>query len=205
MENISIRLAEPKDYKESENVTREAFWDLYRPGCYEHLILHKLRSIPAFVKELDFVVCDSNKIIGNIVYSKAKIVNSKREEFVVLCMGPFCILPEYQKKGIGKMLLNYSLEKAKTLGYKGVIIFGNPDYYHHFGFKNAKEYKITTAEGKNLEPFMALELEKGSLSGIEGKFYDDPVFQVKKNEVEFFDKQFPFKEKHTTDTQLWKE
>lgn len=133
--------------------------------------MHKLRNVPAFVKELDFVVCDGNKIIGNVVYSRVNIINSKGEEFEVLCMGPFCVLPKYQKRGIGKLLLKYSLEKAKTLDYKGVIIFGNPDYYKHFGFKNAKEYKIATIEGENLEPFMSLELEKGSLSGIVGKFY----------------------------------
>jgi predicted N-acetyltransferase YhbS len=202
MENIIIRLEKLEDYSEAENLTREAFWDLYKPGCDEHLVLHKIRNAPAFVGELGFVACDNNKIVGNIIYSKAKIVNSKGEESIVLCMGPFAVLPSYQKKRIGSLLLKQSVKRARELGYKAVIIFGNPDYYHRFGFKNAKEYSIQTSSGENFEPFMALELFENSLSGIQGKFYYDPVFEVKKDELDLFEKGFPFREKHVTDTQL---
>ena len=120
-------------------MTREAFWDLYKPGYDEHLVLHKIRKVPAFVKELDFVSCDEDTIVGNIIYSRAKVLNEENKEFEVLCMGPLTVLPSYQKQGIGFLLMNYSIEKARQLGYKGIIIFGNPDYYHRFGFVNAKE------------------------------------------------------------------
>ena len=199
---MEIRLERQEDYRDVENLVREAFWDLYKPGCNEHLILHKMRNIPAFVPELDFVAQEGDKIVGQIVYSKAKIINGQNQEFVVLCMGPFAVLPSWQKKGIGTALMEESIEKAKNLKYKAIIIFGEPEYYHKFGFKNAKEYNIQTAQGENLEPFMALELGQSSLKGIEGKFFYDPVFEPTKEEVEVFDNNFPPREKHITDTQL---
>ena len=200
--NISIRLEEEKDFKTVENLTREAFWDLYKPGCNEHLVLHKLRKVTAFVKELDFVACNKDTIVGNIIYSKAKVINEENKEFEVLCMGPFAVLPSYQKQGIGALLMKHSIEKARHLGYNGIIIFGNPDYYHRFGFVSAKEYSIQTFWGDDLDAFMALELYDGSLRDISGKFYEDEIFNIEDDELEEFEKQFPYKEKHITDTQL---
>ncbi len=199
---ITIRPENKKDFREVELLTREAFWDVYKPGCDEYFVLHNLRNAPAFVRKLDYLACDGDMIVGNIVYSEAKVINNKKEEFIVLCMGPFAVLPGYQKKGIGKKLLNETIEKAKGFNYKAIIIFGNPEFYHKFGFKNAKEYNIQTADGQNFEPFMALELSENSLKGIEGKFYYDPCFEVKKEELELFEKEFPYREKHVTNTQL---
>ncbi|WP_407356376.1 GNAT family N-acetyltransferase [Methanolobus sp. WCC5] len=200
--NISIRLEEEKDFKSVEYMTREAFWDLYKPGCDEHLVVHKIRKLPAFVKELDFVACDKDIIVGNIIYSRAKVVNEGNKEFEVLCMGPFAVLPSYQNQGIGSLLMEHSIEKARQLGYKGIIIFGNPDYYHRFGFVSAKQYNIRTSWGDDLDAFMALELRAGSLNDISGIFSEDEVFKVETEELEDFEKQFPYKEKHVTDTQL---
>ena len=200
--DISIRLENENDYKAVEYMTREAFWDVYKPGCDEHFVLHKIRKVPAFVKELNFVACDKDTVVGNIIYSRAKVINEDNTEFEVLCMGPFAVLPSYQKQGIGALLMQHSIEKAKDLGYKGIIIFGNPDYYHRFGFVSAKEYNIQPSWGEDLDAFMALELTDGSLKDISGKFYEDEVFKIENEEFEDFEKQFPFKEKHVTDTQL---
>jgi predicted N-acetyltransferase YhbS len=200
--NIIIRPESPSDFKETELLTREAFWDVYKPGCDEHLILNKMRSVPAFVPELDFVAVYNNKIIGNIVYTKAKVVNEYNQEHEVLCMGPLCVLPSYQKKGVGSKLMEHSTLRAKELGYRAVIIFGNPNYYRRFGFVNAQKYNIKTAKSENFDAFVSLELLEGGLKGIEGKFYADHVFQVDKQELEEFEKGFPYKEKHVTDTQL---
>ena len=200
--NISIRLEEEDDYRPVESLTREAFWNLYKPGCNEHLLVHKIRKVPAFVKELSLVACDGDKIVGNIIYSKAKVINGENKEFEVLCIGPIGVLPAYQKQGIGSLLMNHSLEKAKQLGYKAIIIFGNPDYYHRFGFVDARECGIQTAWGENFSAFMALELYKGSLNGISGKFYADKVFKIDEDELEIFEKEFPPREKRVTDTQL---
>lgn len=201
---ISIRLEEKQDYKKVEFLTREAFWDVYRPGCVEHLIVHKIRNTPAFIKELSYVACDGDTVIGNIIYSKAKVVNAEGKESEVLCMGPFAVLPSFQKKGTGARLLNHSIKKAKELGYKAVIIFGNPEYYQKFGFVNAGNFNITTSAGENFDAFMALELFDGALDGVSGKHYEDPVFDVKNDEVDVFEKEFPYKEKHVTDTQIFR-
>ena len=199
--NISIRLEEEKDYRSVEYMTREAFWNVYKPGCVEHLLVHKIRKVPVFVKELSFVACNEDKIVGNIIYSKAKVIN-KNIEFEVLCLGPIGVLPAYQGQGIGSLLMNYSIEKAEQLGHKGIILFGNPNYYQRFGFVNAKEYGIQTSSGENFEEFMALELYDGGLNGISGKFYEDEVFKIEKDELEIYEKEFPYKEKRITDTQL---
>ena len=143
--NISIRLEEENDFRDVEYMTREAFWDVYKPGCNEHLIVHKIRKVTAFIKELNFVACDKDKIVGNIIYSKSKIINDENKNFEVLCMGPIGVLPSYQGQGIGSLLMKYSIEKAKLLGYKAIIIFGNAEYYHRFGLSDAKEYGIQTS------------------------------------------------------------
>ena len=200
--NLRIRLEKQSDFKKIETLTREAFWDLYKPGCDEHLIVHKIRSAESFVHELDFVATIENKIIGNIVYSKAKVINDNNIEHEILCMGPLSVLPSYQKKGIGSKLIKHSIDKAREMGFKGVIIFGNPNYYNRFSYNNALDYKITTSDGHNFKAFMALELYQNSLKGIEGKFYSDPVFIVDNKELEKFEKEFPYKEKHVIDTQF---
>lgn len=200
--NISMRLEEEKDFRDVENMTREAFWDIYKPGCDEHLIVHKIRKVHAFVKELNFIACDKDTIVGNIIYSKAKVINEENKEFEVLCMGPLGVLPDYQRKGIGSLLMNYSIEKAKQLGHKAIIIMGNPEYYHRFGFINAKEYGVQTSWGGNFDAFMVLELYDSAMDGISGKFHEDKVFEIGKEELEIFEKEFPCKEKHVTDTQL---
>lgn len=200
-ENIIIRPENSQDYKKTENMLREAFWDVYKPGCNEHLIVHKLRESSDFMKNLDFVTCDRNRIVGAIVYPKAKIKNDHGQEFTVLSM-VVGILPAYQKKRIGSMLIRRIVDEARSLGFKGIVIFGSPEYYPRFGFKNAKEYGIQTAEGENLDSFIALELSENSLSGISGKFYETPVYHVNNKELELFEKEFPHKEKHVTDKQL---
>jgi len=205
MAKIIIRLETEEDYRETENMVRESFWDVYQPGCDEHLILHKLRKTPTFVEELDFVACDTSendKIVGNIVYSGAKIINSQNQEYTVLCLGPLGVLPSYQEKGIGSSLVNKSIQKAKSLDYKGVLLFGDPEYYHRFGFESAKKYDITTSQGESPDAFMGLELYENSLDEVQGKFIENTAFQVESEELEFFEKEFHDKEKHVTDTQL---
>ncbi len=200
--NIEIRLENKKDYEEVENLTREAFWDVYQPGCDEHLLAHKLRKVSAFVPELDFVVELDNRIVGNIMYSKAIITNEAGEEHEAITFGPLSVLPSHQKTGIGSKLINHTIELVKEMGYRAVIIFGNPAYYHRFGFVNAEKFRITTADGENFDAFMVLELYEGALRGISGKFREDAVFHIEKAELEDFEKKFPYKEKHITDTQF---
>ncbi len=197
-----LRLENEHDYRETENITREAFWDVYKPGCNEHLLVHKLRAAGAFVKELDFVVCYGSKIIGNIMCSRAKVIDKDNNQFEVLCLGPVTVLPEYQKKGIGRLLIEGTIKEARRLNFKGIFLMGNPAFYTRFGFKNAKVFGIQTSEGGNFDYFMGLELKENSLKGITGRFHEDAVFQVPEDELEEFEKEFPKREKHVTDTQL---
>ena len=200
--NIEIRHETKDDHRETETLTRDAFWDMYKPGCDEHLLLHKIRDLQVFVSELNYVAVTGGTIIGNIVFSKASVVNDNEYEFEVLTMGPVSVLPEYQGKGIGARLINHALDHAGKMGFAAVLIFGNPEYYSRFGFVNAAKYNIQTSEGENFDAFMALELFENSLQGMEGKFYIDQVFFTDEKELEEFEKQFPFREKHVNDTQL---
>ena len=200
--DIIIRPEIENDYKEVETLTREAFWDLYRPGCVEHLLAHKLRKVTAFIPELDFVAVLNKQVVGNIMYSKASVARDNGRKHQVITFGPISVMPSYQKQGIGYALIERTKKLAEKMGFKAVFIYGDPAYYHRFGFINAGDFGITTADGDNFEEFMALELYKGALKGITGKYYDDPVFQIDEAELEMFEKRFPFKEKHVTDTQL---
>jgi len=201
METI-IQPTTHKDFKITENITREAFWNVYKPGCDEHLVLNKLRTSKCYISELDLVAVFENRIIGHIISTKAKVVDSQDNEHEVLCLGPISVLPGFQKNGIGSKLIDETIKMAQELGYRGMIIFGNPEYYHRFGFRNAQEYGIKTKDNQNFEPFMALELQEDTLKNINGRFFEDDSFTVGESELIEFEKQFPYKEKQVTDTQL---
>lgn len=200
--NLIIKQTSREDFRITENITREAFWNIYKPGCSEHLVLHNLRKSQSYIKELDLVAFYDNQIVGHIISTKVKVVDSLNKEYEVLCVGPLSVLPDFQKKGIGTRLLKESIEIARRLGFRGMILFGNPDYYHRFGFRNAKEFEITTKDYQNFEPFMALELFENSLIDVGGRFIEDESFNINEDELNEFEKQFPYKEKQVTDTQL---
>jgi predicted N-acetyltransferase YhbS len=199
---ILIRRAVPADFPVTEFITREAFWNVYKPGCNEHLVLHNLRNSNSYIPELDLVAVVDNNITGHIISSRARIVDSLDQEQEVLCVGPVSVLPELQAKGIGSVLMHHSIARAKELGFRGMILFGNPGYYHRFGFSNAEAWHITTKDGQNFEPFMALELQTHSLASVNGRFIEDEAFEPGADELDEFEKNFPFKEKRITDTQL---
>ena len=191
---MNITLEKKEHYKEVENLTREAFWDVYKPGCDEHLILHKLRDTKSFINELDYVVIEDNKIIANIIYTK--MYNEKGEMLNdVIAFGPISVHPEYQGKGIGKKLIEVSLERAKELGYKAVLITGNDKFYKPLGFEAAYKYGITLP-GMSIEDFfMAMELEEGYLANHSGVYDFDKTFNVSDEELEKFELEFPKKTK----------
>jgi len=135
------------------------------------------------------------EIIGHIISTKVKVIDNQNKEHEVLCVGPFSVSPSSQNKGIGTKLLNYSISEAKKMGFNGMILFGNPDYYHRFGFRNAKEYEITTKDNQNLEPFMALELQENGLDNVKGRFFEDEAFTIKEDELIEYENNFPVKEK----------
>ncbi len=201
--NIIIRRETERDFHTVECLTREAFWDVYKPGCDEHLVAHKLRQSKSFLPDLDFVaVHDGCCIVGNIMYSVAQVIDDSGCVNSVLTFGPLSVLPEFQRQGVGAGLVRHSLTVAQKTKYSAVIIFGDPAYYHRFGFENANKFGITTADGANFDAFMALELHDHALESITGRFYEDNVFHIDPVELTEFEKAFPFREKHVTDTQL---
>ncbi len=193
--NLIIRKTDKKEYLETEYITREAFWNLYKPGCDEHLALNQLRNSKSYIQELDMIALCEGDIVGHIITTKARVIDHKKKEYEVLCVGPVSVLPWFQNKGVGSKLLTASITEAKIMGFKGMILFGNPEYYHRFGFRNAKEYEITTKENQNFDPFMALELQENGLTDIKGRFFENEAFFTKEVDLIEFENKFPSKEK----------
>lgn len=196
-----IRNELTKDYREVENLTREAFWNLYFPGCDEHYLAHILRDDPYFIKELDFVKVIEEKIVGYIMYSKSWIETLDGFKYEILTFGPLAVLPEFQNMGVGRELLTFSMEKALEMGYKAVSIYGNPGFYSKFGFRPAKDFGIYTSDLKYMPAHQIIELEKGALENISGKHIISDVFNIDMDKVEEFDKNFNYKEKKVMDSQ----
>ena len=196
--DILIRPEAEKDYRETENLVRESFWNVYRPGCSEHYVLHTLRNNPDFVKELDFVMEKGGRIIGQNMFMKTVINSDKGGDIPVLTMGPICIAPELKRKGYGKILLDYSLEKASALGYGAVLFEGNIDFYGKSGFDYASKFGIRyhdLPEDADSSFFLCKELKPGYLDGITGVYQTPQGYYVDDSDVEEFDKNFPPKEK----------
>ena len=196
-----IRLEEKADYYKTEYLVRESFWNVYRPGCSEHFVLKCLRNNADFVPQLDFVMEKDGQIIGQIVFVKAAITKDGGGVLPVLTFGPVCIDKAYQKKGWGKILLDYALEKATEMGFNAVFIEGNINFYRHCGLTYARQFGIRyhgLPRGADDSFFLAKELKKGCLSGITGEYstpkgYFAPMEQPE--EFEKYESTFPHKEK----------
>ena len=194
--NISIRKETPGDYRIVEEMTREAFWgSMDHPTCDgEHLLVHKLRKLPVFVPELDFVAEVEGEIKVHIIYSLAKVMTPDHLEREVLNFGPLSVHPDYKRRGVGAALMRHSIAEAARLGYRAIIFYGHPDYYPRFGFRRAGRYGIVSADGSSPDSLMAMELYDGALDGITGRYIEDEVYEVDPKEMAEFEKEFPYKE-----------
>ena len=196
--DYTIRLERTEDYREVENLIRESFWNVYRPGCSEHYVIHVLRDDPAFVKELDFVMEQNGVLIGQNMFMRTVINADDGRVIPVLTMGPIGITPELKRKGYGKKLLDYSLEKAAAMGFGAVLFEGNIGFYGHSGFTYARSFGIRyhdLPEGADDSFFLCKELIPGFLDGITGVYQTPRGYYVDDSDVEKFDKAFPHKEK----------
>ena len=192
---VNIRLEEEKDHRIVEEITRDAFWNLYLPGAEEHYLAHTLRKHPDFIPELTFVIELNGKVIGSIFYSKAKIVAADGTEYPVISFGPVSIAPEYHRQGYGRQLIEYSITEAKRLGYDAIVIGGFPYHYHTYGFIGTKKYNISMPDGKFYTGIMALPLKAGALDNVSGKIIFSPGMHPDPDGLEAFDQTFPEKEK----------
>lgn len=201
-----IRLERKDEHRAVENLVREAFWNVYRPGCFEHFVLNQLRDDPAFVQELDFVMEKDGELIGQNMFMRAVIKADDGRDIPIFTMGPICITPEFKRRGYGKKLLDFSLEKAAEMGAGAVCFEGNIDFYGKSGFVCASEFGIRyhgVPEGEDALFFLCKELKSGYLDGITGVYTPPQGYFVDEAAVEEFDKDFPPKEKLKLPGQLF--
>lgn len=187
VKNIMIRNEKKVDYEVVEKITREAFYNLYVPGCVEHYLVHIMREHEDFLPELDFVLELNGEVIGNIMYTKAKLLDEDGNKKEILTFGPLCIKPEYQRQGYGKKLIEYSFERAAELGYDVVVIFGSPANYVGRGFKSCKKYDVCIEGGKYPAAMMIKELLPDTLKGHKWCYYDSPVMMISEEEAQKYD------------------
>ena len=202
-DDYTIRNEKKGEYREVENLVRESFWNVYRPGCSEHYVIHVLRDDPAFVKELDFVMEKDGRLIGQNIFMRTVIEADSRngsgsKTVEVLTMGPICITPDLKRRGYGKILLDHSLERAAEMGFGAVLFEGNIDFYSKCGFDFARKFGIRyhdLPEGADDSFFLCRELIPGYLDGVTGVYQTPEAYYVDDADVEEFDKEFPPKEK----------
>lgn len=199
IDKITIQHETENQYKENENVTREAFWNLYRHGCDEHYLVHKMRTHEDYIKELSFVAMLDNVIVGNIVCSKSYILREDGTVVDTVTFGPISVLPQYQKKGLGKMLIDTVANNAKNMGYSAIVIFGYPEYYKKVGFLHCKEFGVYV--GDNVYPYAHLILPLVDNCHISGQFHESGIFEQLEDGFNEYDKGFIEKEKFDTVSQ----
>ena len=196
--DILFRLETESDRSAVENLIREAFWNVYRPGCSEHLVIHVLRDDPAFVRALDYVMEENGRLIGQNLFVKTVICADDGREIPVLTMGPICVAPDLQRRGYGKLLLDYTLEKAAAMGFGAVLFEGNIAFYGKSGFTYASEFGIRyhdLPEDADASFFLCKELIPGYLGGVTGVYLTPQAYYVDDADVEAFDRAFPPKQK----------
>jgi predicted N-acetyltransferase YhbS len=184
---LYIRNEKETDYKLVEDITRKAFYNMYIPGCIEHYLVHIMRGHEDFIPELDFVLELDGKVIGNIMYTKAELTDEEGSKKEIVTFGPVSVLPEYQRNGYGKMLIEHSLNRAAELGYEAVVIFGSPSNYVSSGFKCCKKYNVCVEKGKYPAAMLVKELKPGVLDGRIWFYSDSPVMSIDEGKAREFD------------------
>ena len=184
---LNIRNERETDYKIVEDITRKTFYNVYVPGCMEHYLVHIMREHEDFIPELDFVIEVDGQIVGNIMYTKAKLTDEAGAEKEIVTFGPVSILPKYQRKGYGKMLIEHSLKRAAELGYEAVVIMGSPANYVGSGFQCCRKYNICVEKEKYPAAMLVKELKPGALDGKLWFYSDSPVMNVDERVAQAFD------------------
>ena len=192
---LQIRLERPTDYRMSEEMMREAFWNVYEPGCSEHYLLHIMRKAPSFVPELDFVAEADGRIVGQVVFMKACILGDDGRRYEVLSLGPIAVHPSLQRKGVGRALIEHVRNAAQQAGFRAMLLCGDPGYYQRVGFVPAEHFGIRTAENRYFAALHAYPLYSEALKGVAGRYIEDAIYQVEAAKVLEFDKSFPQRER----------
>ena len=201
---MRIRLENENDYFEVEKLVRNSFWNVYRPGAFEHYIVHELRQDESFVNNLAYIIEDNNQIIGHINYSKG-FIEYENEKIDAVILGPIAVHRDYQNQGLGSELIEHTLDLAKKENIPFILVVGDENYYRRFGFVSACEYGLYL-EGTDTSqecPFFMIKIfDESKLKKEKGIFHNPDVFNVAKEDVDEFDKQFDYKEKKVLESQL---
>lgn len=200
--SIIIRQEEERDYRRVEEIAREAFWNLYFPGTDIPVVVNKLRRSSDFIKELTYVIEVNGKVEGAIFYTNSKIIDKKEVEHKVISFGPVFISPEFHRQGLGRKLITYTIEKAKEMGYRAIITLGYPYHYEPYGFLGGKKYGISMPDMKFYKGLLVLSLYEGALGNISGYVIFSDDLEATQEEIEEFDKRFPYREKGFQESQL---
>lgn len=193
--DLTLRLETPSDYRETENLTREAFWNVYAPGCMEHYLLHRLRHSPDFIPELDIVAVCGGQIVGNAVCVRSHIEGKDGKRREVLTLGPISVLPVFQRRGIGRRMIEYITDAAGRMGYGAILLCGDPLLYVRYGFGPAGKHGIMTSDGRTSPALMIYPINGAGLSDYSGRYFESPSYDIGIAQAEEFDLGFPAKEK----------
>lgn len=193
--DLVIRAENPSDYFAVEELTRDAFWNLYKPGCDEHYTAHKLRSSSDFITSLDFVAETGGRIVGSIMYTRSFVENETGERMETATFGPLCVHPDFQRTGIGTKLIEHTREIVIEMGYPAIIIWGDPHNYCKHGFKTGRDFNIASADGRFPAGLLVLELTKDAFKDHKWTFHESRAYEVDEEELELFEKRFPERKK----------
>lgn len=199
--NITYRPTLPTDYRVTESLIRDAFWDLYRPGCVEHLVAHQLRSATDVL--LDLVAEQESQPVGCLLATRARLIHPDVRQTSVCSLGPIAVAPGNQRHGIGSRLIIEALDQLAAAGLPAVFLYGDPGFYSRFGFVDAATWAVTTPDGGNFDAFQGLELRPGGLDGPGGRLVDSPAFEVQPDRLATYEQGFPARAKHRRPGQLF--
>lgn len=193
---VKVRPETQGDYRTVEVLTRDAFWNLYRPGCDEHYTTHLIRNHEDFLPDLTFVAEVDGQIVGSIMYARSWVISEHGDRVETATFGPLCVHPAWQRRGIGTALIDHSRALATQKGYPAILIMGDPHNYCKHGFKTGRDVGVSAMNGSYPLGLLVLALRPGFfVTCPRWTFQTSKVYEFDAAEVEAYDANFPPKEK----------
>lgn len=203
-DTLVLRPEAAQDVPKVEALTREAFWNVYRPGCVEHYLLHRLRQAPCYLPHLHYLAVEGAEVLGSVVCTRSTLTDARGRAHPVITIGPLSVRPARQRQGLGSLLMRVIMDVARRQGEKAAFLYGDPAFYGRLGFRPASAFGITAADGGSIDAFQVIELQQGALSGLGGRHAEDPIFDdLPPEAVDAYDRQFPSMEKKKLPGQLF--